>query len=57
MLAEILTDFLPGAVERSSKHGSDEKSRMILNHIEAKMEKRVMEKEDVFSMIRFSKYF
>ncbi|XP_065060223.1 protein unc-13 homolog B-like isoform X2 [Rhopilema esculentum] len=45
-------DCLQRAVERSSKHGSDEKSRMILNHIEAKMEKRVMEKEDVFSMIR-----
>ena len=41
-----------GAVEKSSKHGSDEKSQMILNHIKLKMEKRVIHKKDVFQMIR-----
>jgi len=45
-------DCLQRAVEKSSKHGSDEKSRMILKDIQKKMETRVFEKEDVFAMIR-----
>eukprot|EP00794_Sanderia_malayensis_P009805 gene9805-10810_t len=45
-------DCLQRAVEKSSKHGSEEKSQAILKNIELKMERRVEEKKEIFDLIR-----